>query len=80
MVTTYIEKDRGCSDENMEDISELIRKDRRIKLSWRDVIRKDMKETGVERSTHLEDRRTWRMKTYYADYKYGKGRRGGRDS
>ena len=37
------------------------RKIGRPKLRWSDVIRKDMKETGVEREE--KDRRRWRLKT-----------------
>ena len=44
------------------------RKIGRPKLGWSVVIRKDMKEKQVE-IEEAQDRRTWRLKTRYADPK-----------
>ena len=41
----------------------------RPKLRWSDVIQQDIKEKGVE----AQNRRTWRMKTRWADPQIKKG-------
>ena len=47
----------------------------RPKLRWSDVIRTGTKEKKHVQIEEAQDRRTWRLKTRWADPKYGKGRR-----